>query len=87
MSESDGRQATAVLSLARSVAAVVEASPGIECAYRTYLEIAVPLESAGAKNGARVKFQFSLWQQGLPVHAVPAQGWIELESTDSSLYQ
>jgi hypothetical protein len=36
---------------------------------------------AGVKNGGGVKFQFSLWQGGLPLDAVPQQGWIELAST------
>jgi len=29
-----------------------------------------------------MRFQFSLWQAGLPMDAVPAQGWLELKTTD-----
>ena len=29
-----------------------------------------------------LRFQFSLWQGGLPIDAVPQQGWIEMKTTD-----
>jgi hypothetical protein len=29
-----------------------------------------------------VKFQLSLWSAGLPVDAVPQQGWLEMHTTD-----
>jgi hypothetical protein len=34
-----------------------------------------------------VRFQLSLWQNSLPVDAVPQQGWIDLESIDPSWYE
>jgi len=54
---------------------------GVECAFARVLETKFSLAAAGVKNGAGVKFQFSLWQGGLPLDAVPQQGWIELAST------
>ncbi|HTM47387.1 MAG TPA: glycoside hydrolase family 57 protein [Bryobacteraceae bacterium] len=47
---------------------------GARCAFQKILEAAIPLN----KPGQPVKFQFSLWKDGLPVDAIPPQGWIEL---------
>jgi len=55
---------------------------GVVCAFARVLEAQFSLESAGVKNGDGVKFQFSMWQGGLPLDAVPQQGWIELASTN-----
>jgi hypothetical protein len=46
----------------------------IECAYRKCLEAAIPLTAAGFKPGDELRFQFSLWERGLPAGAVPYQG-------------
>jgi alpha-amylase/alpha-mannosidase (GH57 family) len=51
---------------------------GAECAYRNILEAAIPLKALGATPGQPVRFQFSLWKDGLPMDAVPQQGWLEL---------
>jgi alpha-amylase/alpha-mannosidase (GH57 family) len=59
----------------------VHGMAGVECAFARVLEAKLPLAMAGVKDGAGVKFQFSLWQGGLPLDAVPQQGWIELAST------
>jgi hypothetical protein len=42
----------------------------------------IPLAGVGIGEGEGLRFQFSLWQGGLPVDAVPHQGWIEMTSTD-----
>ena len=55
---------------------------GVSCAFTRILEVQVPLESLGVRKGAGVRFQCSLWQGGLPVDAVPPQGWLELRTTD-----
>jgi hypothetical protein len=34
-------------------------------------------------SGEGLKFQLSLWQGGLPVDAVPQQGWLILRTTDA----
>jgi hypothetical protein len=46
------------------------------------LEARIPLAAIGVSPGAGLRFQFSLWQGGLPIDAVPQQGWIEMRTTD-----
>lgn len=53
-----------------------------ECAFSRILEVRLPLAAAGVIAGGGVRFQFSLWQGGLPIDAVPQQGWIEMPTTD-----
>jgi hypothetical protein len=54
----------------------------VKCAYRHVLETCFDLEAIGVKPGAGVRFQLSLWSAGLPVDAVPQQGWLEMTTTD-----
>jgi alpha-amylase/alpha-mannosidase (GH57 family) len=56
------------------------AFPGAECAFQNILEASVPL--SGVKPGEPVRFQFSLWRDGLPMDAVPQQGWLEAMDAD-----
>jgi alpha-amylase/alpha-mannosidase (GH57 family) len=58
------------------------AFPGAECAFRNILEASIPLAAFGATPGQPVHFQFSLWKDGLPMVAVPQQGWLELPVPD-----
>lgn len=52
--------------------------PGaLKAAYRCVLEIEVPLAALGGLSYMPVRFQLSLWEDGLPLDAQPAQGWIE----------
>jgi alpha-amylase/alpha-mannosidase (GH57 family) len=54
----------------------------IACAFARILEVSVPLAAIGVQNGSAVRFQCSLWHDDLPVDAIPAQGWLELKTTD-----
>ena len=45
------------------------------------LEAGFDLATAGVTDGRGLRFQLSLWQGGLPLDAVPQQGWIDLPST------
>jgi len=54
----------------------------LECAYRNVLETSFNLAAIGVKPGSGVRFQLSLWASGLPVDAVPQQGWLEMATTD-----
>jgi alpha-amylase/alpha-mannosidase (GH57 family) len=54
----------------------------IECAFARVLEIRLLLAALGLPKGSGVRFQFSLWQGGLPMDAVPQQGWIAMKTTD-----
>lgn len=65
---------------------VRESSVPMQCGYGKILELAAPLQAVGIRKGERLLFQLSLWQNALPVDAVPQQGWIELESTDPTSY-
>ena len=50
----------------------------VEVAFRKTLELRVALDALGVSNGGKLRFQFSLWQGGLPVDAIPQQGWLDL---------
>jgi hypothetical protein len=56
--------------------------PPIDCAFGRVLEVRLLLAALGLPNGSGVRFQFSLWQGGLPIDAVPQQGWIVMKTTD-----
>jgi len=53
------------------------AATAVEVAFKHVLEARVTLGALGS-GGGPVRFQFSLWQGGLPLDAVPQQGWIEM---------
>ena len=57
-------------------------TPAVECAFKQVFEARLPLAALGASPGTAVRFQFSLWQGGLPMDAVPQQGWIEMPAAD-----
>ncbi len=59
-----------------------EGIDSVECALGHVLEIKIPLGSIGVTPGRGLRFQLSIWESGLPMDAVPQQGWIELASTD-----
>jgi glycosyl hydrolase family 57 len=46
-------------------------------AFKSVLEVRVPFEWLGAKPGEPIQFQISIWQAGLPIDALPQQGWLE----------
>jgi hypothetical protein len=55
---------------------------GVESAYEKVCEVKVSLGSMGVHHGRDVRFQLSVWQSGLPVEALPPQGWIELSTSE-----
>ncbi len=56
--------------------------PGAKCAFRKILEAGIPLGAFGVTAGQTVRFQFSLWRDGLPMDAIPQQGWLELQASE-----
>jgi alpha-amylase/alpha-mannosidase (GH57 family) len=54
----------------------------VECALGRVLEMKLPLKGLAIASGAGLKFQFSLWHGGLPIDAVPHQGWLEMRTTN-----
>jgi alpha-amylase/alpha-mannosidase (GH57 family) len=53
-----------------------------ECMLSRVLEVRVSLPAMGVRRGQGIRFQCSLWQGGLPMDAVPQQGWLEMRTTD-----
>jgi alpha-amylase/alpha-mannosidase (GH57 family) len=79
-----GRETEYRLQLARDGVEVIGAegpgarTPGaLKAAYRRVLEVAVPIAALDGGPDSPVRFQLSLWEDGLPLDAQPAQGWIE----------
>jgi alpha-amylase/alpha-mannosidase (GH57 family) len=62
------------------LAAAPESDTGaaVEFAFKSVLEARLSLAALGVRGSGPVRFQFSLWQRGLPMDAVPQQGWIEM---------
>lgn len=53
-----------------------------EFAFQNILEARLSRAALGARGNTPIRFQFSLWQGGLPMDAVPQQGWIEVPPDD-----
>ena len=52
---------------------------GVQAALARILEVKLPLALLGARKGQTIRLRFTLWRQGLPLDALPADGSIELE--------
>ena len=48
----------------------------------TFVKCASHLRAAGISVGQDLRFQVSLWQNGLPMDALPPQGWIEFSTAE-----
>jgi alpha-amylase/alpha-mannosidase (GH57 family) len=57
-------------------------SDGIEAAWSKVCELKLSLSSLGIPRGHDLRFQLSLWQGGLPMEALPPQGWIEFSTAE-----
>ncbi len=84
-----GRRVPVTLRLAPDNAEVTEilvgeagTPQGITAAFVRVLEVSVPLALAEAGSG-KLRFQLSFWQDGLPVEALPSEGWLELDLSQS----
>ena len=58
------------------------AADGVESVFGKVCEVRVPLASAGISIGQDLRFQISFWQGGLPMDALPPQGWIEFSTAE-----
>ena len=56
---------------------------GAESVFVRVAELRVSLPAYGIAFGQPVRFQVSLWQAGLPIDALPAQGWIETATAET----
>jgi alpha-amylase/alpha-mannosidase (GH57 family) len=68
-------------------ASLLEASPaesatGVAFAWQRVLEARFPLVSLEAASGDRIRLQLSLWRGGLPLDALPQQGWLEIGTAE-----
>ncbi len=60
-----------------------ESAPdAVECSLVRILEVRMSLKAMGIAQGAGLRVQLSIWQGGLPIDAVPQQGWLEMKTTD-----
>ncbi len=58
--------------------------PGCQFAYLRILEGKISLAPLGIVFGQSVRFQLSMWQNGLPMDALPPQGCIEVSTAEPS---
>jgi len=59
-----------------------QSTVGEQAAFSDILEVRVPISALGHGFGGEVRFQVSLWQDGLPMDALPAQGWLEFSTLE-----
>jgi len=78
----DARTSKVTVDFANGGRLVGKLEPAAEAALGRVLEVRIPLAAVGVGNGDGLRFQFSLWQGGLPIDSVPQQGWIEMKTTD-----
>jgi alpha-amylase/alpha-mannosidase (GH57 family) len=60
------------------------AAHAVEAAFDSVLEVRLSLAALGVAQGHSLHFQLSMWREGLPVDALPQQGWIELSTAEPS---
>ncbi len=59
-----------------------ESAKPVECALGRVFEARISLQAMAIAAGGGLRFQFSLWQGGLPIDAIPQQGWLEMPTTN-----
>lgn len=67
---------------AQATGLLLAAPAEVDCAFAHVLEVRIPLAALAVVSGGGVRFVFSLWQGGLPMEAVPQQGWLEMATTN-----
>jgi hypothetical protein len=56
----------------------------VEFAFRKVLEVRLALRPLAVAPGHSLRLQVSLWRDGLPVDAIPQEGWIEVSTAEST---
>ncbi len=64
-----------------------EPPEGTHAAFNRIFEMSVPLNQLGARPDHPLRFQLSLWRDGLPLEAAPVQGWIEFTPAEPSEWE
>lgn len=57
-------------------------APEAECAWGRFFEARLSLPALGVNPGQGLRLQLSLWKDGLPVDALPHQGWLEISTAE-----
>jgi alpha-amylase/alpha-mannosidase (GH57 family) len=85
----DGALSSAALEFRNGQAAAGEmrwikpdAPAPIEFAFRKTLEVRVALAALGLGAGQPLSMQLSLWKEGLPLDAIPQNGWLDISTAE-----
>jgi alpha-amylase/alpha-mannosidase (GH57 family) len=54
----------------------------VDFAFRRVLETKFSLAALGVGPGQSLRLQLSLWKQGLPMDAIPQEGWLEISTAE-----
>ncbi len=74
----NGSVCAADLRLARQ-----EAAPAaVEFAFHKVLEARFSLAALAVPSGHALRLQLSLWKEGLPIDAIPQEGWLEISTAE-----
>lgn len=85
--EGSGREVEFHAQLTSSGAELVDHGATIEtayCHYKRIFEMSIDLELLTIDPATPVRIQLSLWRDGLPIDALPEQGWLEFVPADAS---
>ena len=69
---------------ANLVVPLTGAANGVESCFARVCEVRVSLPPLGIAIGHSIRFQVALWRSGLPMDALPAQGWFEFSTAEPS---
>lgn len=72
------------IDLEHGAARVRQSEPRLEAAYGRVLELRIPLAQVSQPTTDFVPLQLSLWQDSLPLDALPHEGWIRLSTAEPS---
>jgi len=56
--------------------------PAVEASFHKILEVRLALAQFGVEMGRGLRFQLSLWRDGLPMDALPPQGWLKCSTAE-----
>ena len=59
-----------------------EAAAAVEFAFHKVFEARLSLAALGVGSGQSLRLQLSLWKHGLPVDAIPQEGWLEISTAE-----
>jgi alpha-amylase/alpha-mannosidase (GH57 family) len=54
----------------------------VEFAFHKVLETRFSLAALGVSSGHALRLQLSLWKEGLPIDAIPQEGWLEISTAE-----